>query len=69
MFLIVILWLAMVSIVILSCIDDLKELPSMELGIAITIFAIAAPIFILNAIFILLLDMVMPEGWGEDDDI
>ena len=69
MLLALILWLIMTSAMIISYFDVLKEMPNDNRKIMVLVlFLIFGPTMAANSVVCALLDMLLPEGWDDDND-
>ena len=69
MLLALILWLIMASAMIISYFEVLKEMPNDDRKImALILFLIFGPIMLANSVICALLDVLLPEGWDDDND-
>ena len=69
MLLALILWLIMASAMIISYFEVLKEMPNDDRKImALILFLIFGPIMLANSVICALFDVLLPEGWDDDND-
>lgn len=66
----IILWLILASTMIISYFDVLRELPNDDgrKVAALIIFIIFGPIMATNSVACAMLDLILPDGWSDDDD-
>lgn len=64
-----ILWLVMASSVAFQYRDEIQEMEFSKQITVLIIFAVGGPFFAITNILSSLLDIFMPEGWNDDDDI
>lgn len=65
---IIILWSAMSTLIMIEYAPYCKNLSLSDQIIVGLIFWIGGPIFAISNILEAILDCILPEGWGDDDD-
>lgn len=63
-----ILWTIFVLLTMVQYAPYCKSLSKIDMLVVLLIFIIGAPIFALNNVLTILLGLILPEGWDEDDD-
>lgn len=63
-----ILWATLVLLTMIQYAPYCKELSKIDMLIVLLIFIVGAPIFALNNILTILLSLILPEGWDDEDD-
>lgn len=65
---ILIMWCCMSLLILVQCAPQFKGLPKEDIFAVITILFIGGPFFIISNILEAILDLIIPDGWKDDED-
>ena len=65
---IAILWGTLSTISIIDYLPHVKDLKGLDLIVFYLVFLIGGPVFGINEILTSILELILPEGWDDDDD-
>ena len=65
---IAILWGTLSTISIIDYLPHIKDLKGLDLIVFYLVFLIGGPVFGINEILTSILELILPEGWDDDDD-
>lgn len=65
---ITILWGTLSTISIIDYLPHAKDLKGLDLIVFYLVFLIGGPVFGINEILTSILELILPEGWDDDDD-
>lgn len=65
--LVIILWMILSLNAFINYAPLMKDLPPMDKVISCLVFMIGGPVFGMNQILMTLLELILPEGWDDDD--
>ena len=63
-----ILWGTLSTISIIEYLPYTKDLKGLDLIVFFLVFLIGGPVFGINEILTSILELILPEGWDDDDD-
>lgn len=65
---VIILWATLSLLTMIENAPYCKNLSPMDSFVVFIIFALGGPIFALNTVLTMILSLILPEGWDDDDD-
>jgi hypothetical protein len=65
---VIILWATLSLLAMIENAPYCKNLSPMDSFVVFIIFALGGPIFALNTVLTMILSLILPEGWDDDDD-